>query len=269
MTRRGARKITVGAAAFGLVSAGLAIAGARPAAAFHQATLHVEARAWFPTLDAEARVSDGGLIGTTVTNDDIGVDDPDVVPGGSATLRLGRHILQVEGFGLDVEGDRHISRTIDFDGRRYQVGTRVTSEASVAFFGLDYGYDLAHNDVVGLGFTLGGRVVSTEARLTAPDLGIEGRGDFDAVLPAVGARIVVHPFPVPLLSSMALVGRVVGGYLGDHGRFLDFEAGIEWLPIPALALRIGYRHFSARGEDDDDEAKVDLSGPFASLTLAF
>ena len=54
-----------------------------------------------------------------------------------------------------------------------------------------------------------------------------------------------------------------------QGSFIDADGGIEWLPIPMLALRVGYRYFHGEGEDDGDEAKVDLSGPYASLTLTF
>ena len=36
-----------------------------------------------------------------------------------------------------------------------------------------------------------------------------------------------------------------------------------------LAIRVGYRYFHAEGEHDGDEAEVDLSGPYASVTLSF
>jgi hypothetical protein len=57
--------------------------------------------------------------------------------------------------------------------------------------------------------------------------------------------------------------------IGDRGSFIDADGGIEWLPIPVLAIRVGYRYFYGKGENDGDEAKVELTGPYASLTLAF
>jgi hypothetical protein len=80
---------------------------------------------------------------------------------------------------------------------------------------------------------------------------------------------ILHPFPVPILKSLALSGRLTGGTIGDAGSFIDADGGVEWLPIPVLALRIGYRYFHAEGENDGDEAEVDLSGPYASVTLSF
>jgi hypothetical protein len=112
-------------------------------------------------------------------------------------------------------------------------------------------------------------VASLEATLRAVDLGFQGSGEFDAVLPAVGVYAIFHPFPVPLLAGLALAGRVVGGTIGDKASFVDAEAAIEWLPIPLLAIRAGYRYFHGRGEDGGDEVKVDLSGPFVGVTLAF
>lgn len=214
-------------------------------------------------------MSGGALAGTTVTNDDLGWGDPDVPPGGAATFRLGRHSFRFEGFGVDVEGDGPLSRTIDFDGQCYSIGSQVSSEASATFFGADYGFDLVHNDLMGLGLTLGARFVSTEAKLTAVSLGIHGLGEVDALMPAIGVKLVMHPLPVPLLASLALVGRLVGGYLPDIGQFVDAEEGVEWLPIPVLALRAGYRYFHASGEDGNNEAQITLSGPYVSVTLAF
>ena len=241
-----------------------------PAQAFHEATVHVEAGVWFPSLDAEARSSSFGIAGNLVTDDDLGLDDPDVVPSGAVTFRLAeRHTLRIDGFALSVDGSRQIGRTFTFDGRTYPISTSVTSEADVAFVGVDYGYDLLHTKQAALGLTLGVRYVSAEASIKAPALNQEGKGELQAALPAVGLTVVLHPVPVPPLASLALTARLTGGTIGERGSFIDADAGIEWLPIPLLAIRVGYRYFHGRGEDDGDEADVTLSGPYASLTLAF
>ena len=256
-----------------LLSAMLAAMGAvpaRPASAFHQATVHLEAGGWFPSLDAEAKSSAFGLTGSVVTNDDLGIDDPDVVLTGAVTFRVAeRHTIRIDGFGFSVDGSRLSGSTFTFDGNTYPIGTPITSEADVLFAGADYGYDLLHTEQVAIGLTLGIRYVSAEASIKAPLLNQEGKGELQAPLPAVGLVIVVHPIPVPLFSSLALTGRLSGGTIGARGSFIDADAGIEWLPIPVLALRVGYRYFHGEGEDGGDEAKIDLSGPYASVTIAF
>ena len=88
-------------------------------------------------------------------------------------------------------------------------------------------------------------------------------------MPAVGLTAVLHPIPAPPFASLALTARLTGGTIGERGSFIDVDAGIEWLPIPLLAVRVGYRYFHGQGEDSGDEADVNLSGPYASLTLAF
>ena len=242
----------------------------RPASAFHEANVHVEAGAWFPSLDAEAKSSAFGLTGNLVTNDDLGIDDPDVVLTGAVTFRLAkRHTIRVDGFGFSVDGSRLSGSTFTFDGNTYPIGTPITSEADVLFAGADYGYDLVHTEQVAIGLTLGIRYVSAEASIKAPLLNQEGKGELQAPLPALGLVIVVHPIPVPLFSSLALTARLSGGTIGERGSFIDADAGIEWLPIPVLALRLGYRYFHGQGEEGGDEAKIDLSGPYASVTIAF
>jgi hypothetical protein len=241
-----------------------------PAEAFHEATLHAEAGGWFPSLEIEARSSGAELTGDLVTEKDLNIEDPDYVLQGAVTLRLAkRHTIRVEGFGFSVEGDGPLSRTFNFDGDTFPVSTQVSSEADVAFFGADYGFDLVHNDVLALNVTLGVRVVTGDASIRAPSLGLEGKAELSTAMPAVGLGVIVHPLPIPLLASLALAARIAGGTIGDEGSFIDAEAGLEWLPIPVLAIRIGYRYFWGKGEKDQDEAEVTLMGPYVSATLAF
>jgi hypothetical protein len=240
------------------------------AAAFHEANVHVEAGVWFPSLDAEARSSSFGLDGTLVTESDLGLDDPDFAPVGAVTFRLvQRHTLRIEGFAVSVDGSRQLGRSITFDGRTYPIGTGVTSEADVVFAGVDYAYDLVHMSQFALALSLGARFVSAEASVSAPILNQKGQGEFETALPALGIRMLLHPIPAPLFSSLALTARLAGGTIGDEESFIDADAGIEWLPIPILAIRVGYRYFKGQGEHDNDEADVTLSGPYASLTIAF
>jgi hypothetical protein len=241
-----------------------------PARAFHEATVHVEAGAWFPSLDAEARSSRFGIAGSRVTEGDLSLDDPDFVPSGAVTFRLaGRHTLRIDAFALSVDGSGPTNRSFTFDGRTYPVSTTVSSEADVVFAGVDYGFDLVHTEQAALGLTLGVRFVSAKASIKAPALDQEGKGEFQTALPALGLMVVLHPIPVPPFASLSLTARLSGGTIGERGSFIDADAGIEWLPIPLLAIRAGYRYFRGQGQEGGDEADVGLSGPYASLTLAF
>ncbi|MGH7358241.1 MAG: hypothetical protein ACREJR_05440 [Candidatus Rokuibacteriota bacterium] len=233
--------------------------------------MHVEGGGWFPTLDGEVRSSASGLTGDLISESDIGIDDPDVVLQGGITFRIAqRHSIRLHGFGFSLDGDANTNRTFNFDGQTYPVATRVTSEADAAFFGADYGFDVVHTEPVAIGLSLGARFLSAKASIAAPLLGLEGEGELEAALPALGLNVILHPFaPVPLLRSVALVARVAGGTIGEAGSFIDLDGGVEWLPIPVLAIRVGYRYFHGQGEDGGQEAEIDLSGPYASLTLAF
>ena len=77
--------------------------------------------------------------------------------------------------------------------------------------------------------------------------------------------MILHPFPASRCSRPSRCRAAsAGGTIGDGGTFIDAEGGVEWLPIPLLAIRVGYRYFHAEGERDRDEAKVDPDGPYAS-----
>jgi hypothetical protein len=251
------------------LAAALAVAAPEPVAAFHDATLHVEGRAWFPSLSAEVRASKGAIPGTNVTDSDIGLADPDWVPGLAATLRFGPHTLRVEGFGLEATGDAPLARSVIFDGVVYPAGVRAVSDFDVTVFSADYGFDLVHTPPFALALTVGVRFVSADARLKAPSLGLDQKASFDGAVPALGLLITAHPFPVPPFSSLSLYGRASGMTIGDRGSYFDVEAGVEWLPIPVLAVRGGYRYVHGEGEDGGDRAEFTLSGPFVGLTLSF
>lgn len=247
-------------------------AWAPPAAeAFHDRVFHAEARAWFPRLDAEVRSSTSALAGTAITEADLGLDDPDIAPGAAVMVRLlPRLTLRVEGFTAEASGDTRVARTFNFAGETYTVASRVVSDVDATLIAADLGFDVIHTGPVALAVHLGARFADVEARLQAPDLGLGGRVTADEVGPAVGVSLILHPMPaVPLLSSLALVGRVHGFTLGDRAWLIDAEAGIEWLPLPLLAVRAGYRHLRGEWEDGGDRAELELSGPFVGLTLRF
>ena len=264
------RKLVVPALLSSAIVAALLLASPTGAAAFHEATIHLEAGGWFPSIDAKARSSSFGVSGDLVTSDEIGLDDPEVVIVGSATLRFAqRHTLRTEAFGFSVDGSKRIDQSFTFDGKVYPIGTQVDSEADVVFGGADYGFDLVHTEIIAIGLTLGVRAVSAKATIESPLLNQKGEGELQVALPAIGIVGILHPFPIPILKSLALSARLTGGTIGDAGTFIDADGGVEWLPIPLLALRLGYRYFHAEGENDGDEAEVDLGGPYASVTLSF
>ena len=88
-------------------------------------------------------------------------------------------------------------------------------------------------------------------------------------MPAVGLGVILHPFPGPAPGLTCTLGARGRRYHRRRGEFIDAEVGLEWLPIPILALRIGYRYFWGKGEKDRDEAEVTLMGAYVSATLTF
>ncbi len=240
-----------------------------PVEAHHDSTVHLELRVWFPRLDAEVQSSRGDVTGDVITESDLALDDP-VVPVGAAVFRFARrHSIRFEGFALSSAGDTRVDRTFAFGGRTYTASSRVLSDFDARVFAGDYGFDVVHGGPIALGLTLGARVVDFDARLRAPDLGFASEVSVTAVVPAVGAVLIAHPVPVGPFASLAVVLRLSGLSIGSRGEFFDVDVGAEWLPLPFLSVRVGYRLVHGRGEEDDDRAKFDVSGPYAGVTVAF
>ena len=119
----------------------------------------------------------GGLEGDLISDDDVGIDDPDVVFQGGVTFRLAkRHALRIEGFAFGVDGGRQTDRTFTFDGRTYPVATPSRPRPTSPSAAWIYGFDVVHTGLAALGLNIGVRFIGAEASIEAPLLG-EAKGE--------------------------------------------------------------------------------------------
>ena len=228
-----------------------------------QAVVKVEGRYWFPTLSAEIQSTEAALIGDRISLvDDVGLSDSENFPGGRISLELGNHKVRYAYTPLSWDGQKNITRDIDFGGTTYTVSTPVTSSLETDYHRLGYEYDFI--DFLGnrLGVIFEIKYFDTKASLTSA--GMSAQESLKFPLPAVG---VTGQVGLPFLASVG--GELTAFTLGSSGYIVDGEVGVNYNPLPLVTLSGGYRFLKIRIEDGDDFGEFELSGPFILVRGGF
>ncbi|MCK4738463.1 MAG: hypothetical protein KAT46_00800 [Deltaproteobacteria bacterium] len=228
--------------------------------------LKVEGRYWYSTLEADAKVSDGSIIGTNINFvDDLGVDATNGFPELRAIIGLGSHKIRYSFIQLEWEGDETISQDINFAGFTYTATASVDTTFSVDMHSLGYEYDII--EVIGnkVGLIAELKYIDMNANLEASSLA--GSDQKDSLL----------KFPLPTLGVVAQVGipilfvnaEVTGISLGEKAYFVDADASINFIPLPLLTISGGYRLINIHVDYDDNVGNINIAGPYLALRFGF
>lgn len=232
----------------GLITAG---------ALFAQPSVELEARYWFSQPNSRLRVERNGL-GTDIdAKSDLGFTDSQF-PGGRAAVHWGHSRLSFEYTPISFSGDRFVSRTIFFNGRTYNFGTRVVSDLEIKHLQLAWAY---HLSLLGGRLKLGPSIEAhgflLKGNLRAPDVNVNEAEELSVGLPTVGPSVEVAPF-----RMFAIYGVASGMSAGDYGHFIRSEAGVRFRPVRFLQFTAGYRTFNLKVADSPDFARLHFRGPF-------
>lgn len=229
-----------------------------------EAIIGVEGRYWFTDLDGTVKSSEGALSGSDVDFvDDLALEDDDSFRG-RITLELGSHRFRYSQEDFGWSGQSTLSRTVEFMGKSYTVGTAITSNLDLEY--QRFSYDYALFDTLGnrVGFILEVKHFDLEARLQAPGLGFDEKESFDAYLPSIGLSVQVG-LPVFLSFGAELTGIGIGG----DAYLYDGEVMVNFSPFPLMTLSGGYRQLKIHVEDGEDQFDMTLKGPFVNLAVGF
>ena len=219
---------------------------------------------WTPDLDANAKIEKNN-IGTEVDFvDDLGMDDEDI-PGVSVDLLLGRsnHFL-FSYWSVGYDGKNTLTRSFDFNGQTYTVGSTVTSSLDVDTYELGYVWDVINFESFRLGPALNVNYYQVEAALRSNLLPTVNDEKFDLVFPMAGIR-----FGIGFLDNkVELTGRF-GGLFWQGSGFWDGAAEVAFRPLQNVAVSAGYRMIHLDVSDDDDSADLQLGGLTVSATYRF
>lgn len=139
----------------------------------------------------------------------------------------------------------------------------VRSELDIDQFDATFYYEVLDNWV---NLDLGLTARKFDGELIVRDTVIGGRVSKTTVDAVVPMGYLAARFDLPFTGvSVGAEGNIIsfdGDSLHDFNAYGQYE-------IAMLQLRAGYRQMSIDYEDDDDKLDVELSGPFASVGVAF
>lgn len=228
----------------------------------------IEGRYWITDLDGRIRYTESD-IGTTIDfKEDLGLDNENY-----PELRFSWHIgrkskLRLAYTQAAYSGDENISKTIEFGGETFTVGTRVKTDLDVKYFRLGWIWEFINiaDSAVKFGTLLEAKGFWVDASLDAPELVSPIKESVEAVggFPTAGVVLDIRPHKL-----VNLFGEISGIYAGKYGYSYDGEAGVGITPLKNLSFIGGWRILGFEVEDDPDFVRLKISGPFAGAILRF
>jgi len=204
-------------------------------------------------------------IGTRIdTNSDINLGNS-VQPTGEITINLGDNLFSFGFIPLNFSGSSTLSRPITFNGTTYTTNSAVHSELKADILDFSYAYYLLNMDDLPsrlqIAFETSVKTVNIKTNITSG--GIISNKSATVPIPTIGLR-----GRVALADFIGLTGRI--GYLGYSGNsFTDYDAQIEFSPIPTLGVYGGYRFLKIKVDASGILADATFKGPHAGVFFRF
>jgi len=242
------------------------------------AVLEFEGRYWIPDLVAKAKIEESSIGSDIDFKSDLGIKDENF-PEARFIWNIGPDSkIRLFYTQAKFKGDQTVTRSIDFNGKTYTVGSVVSSKLDLQYFGLGWIWQFLSlgDEKIKLGTILELKGVAGKAALDAPSLAFNESADFIGGLPTAGLVLELSPFkqgkPYEKESSWKnskFYTEASGMSAGEYGYFIDAEAGFKLAPYKYFSINGGYRYVSLKAEDAPDYAKIELKGPFVGATLRF
>ncbi|MBE9527898.1 MAG: hypothetical protein IME99_01520 [Proteobacteria bacterium] len=227
-----------------------------------EAIVQVEGRYWFSTLDSNVKATGGG-VGTDIDLvNTLGMDEKSNFFDGRVVLELGGHSLRYGYVPLSWKGTGSDSLAIVFNGQTYTANVAIDSELTLDYHRLAYQYNFIDTLDNHLGVIAELKYFNIDAKLESAVR--DETISFGAPVPTVGLSAQVA---IPFLIK--LNGEATGISLGDKAYMYDAEISLSYKPLPFFDLAGGYRVFKLHVEDGNDEADIEVNGPFIMLRADF
>jgi hypothetical protein len=228
-------------------------------------TVELEGRMWNVKLDSTVKVVENG-IGTDVKLvDDLGFDERKNSFEGRLQVKFAKaHKFNLEYIPLKWDADKVLTKTIEFSGQTYPLGTRIQSSADLKLFKGGYEYDFLVGSLGFLGGILDVLVGNVNTQVKAQALAIDQKEDKTLPIPMIGLIGRVYP-----IRWVNLTAKASGISLGSYGYAVDAEASLNINPIKYIGIAGGYRYFETNLKYDNNSLNLKLDGPFVALNLRF
>ena len=228
-------------------------------------TIELEGRYWRPRLDSTVQVVSNGIGSEFKLVDDLGFEEKKDFYEGRLQIKFARkHKFNFEYIPMKWDADKVVTKTIEFNGQIYPVGTRVQSSLDLKLFKGGYEYDFVAGQYGFFGGTLDALVVSGNIQLKAAELAIDQKEDKTFPFPMIG--LIGRVYPIQWVNFTA---RLSGLPLGSYGYVVDAEGSLTINPIKYLGISGGYRYLEINVKYNDNSLDYRLDGPFVALDIRF
>ncbi len=223
---------------------------------------------WFAFLEADARISVPGILGTEIDLvNDVGVDDMVGIPVVSVWIQpLSWLKFQGEYMTAGVEGSHVIDEIIVFDGYVFDILDTVRGELDVDRFSGWVEINPFNGDWGYLGVAIGGEYIHLDGQLS-DDLVGEVSATLDAGTATLGVQAGFN-----LTENLEAHARIRGMSfeISDvEADVFDIQAGISYTFWDVLELSADYRYLFLKVEEGDNSGEVKLQGPMLGGRLKF
>lgn len=232
----------------------------------HDYVINLRVAPWLAQPGGNATL---GSLGTEVDlQDDLGIDDYDVHPSGSANLRLGRHDIWIDALVIDISASDVVQRTITFGSLTVPVNRSVRSDIELQLYDFRYGYSFfdLKQDGFRLGPTLGVAYLDFDVKVTDQVAGTSDSFSESVPIPRIGLQGSV-PF-----GSFDFAAKFSGLYVefGDfEGYSIEGDVSVAWRPLRNFGLVGGYPAISTDIEFKSDNFNLTFQGPYFGAELRF
>jgi hypothetical protein len=188
-----------------------------------------------------------------------------------AVLRPGRkHKLRFEYTPINYEQVGTLTRSIVFNGQRYEVSVPVASSLKWNAYRFGYEFDFITRDRGFLGLVLEAKYTDVEARLQQNVFGLDEFVHAQAPIPAIGliGRVYVMP-------NVSITGEFSGIKLPEsinedyRAKYYDFDLYGTVNFTKNVGAQLGYRSFVVYYRVEDDEGDLSLKGLYFGGVVRF
>lgn len=238
-----------------------------PGVAFAE-LIDLEGRYWFTDLKASIKAKSDSIPGTDIDfHDDLGLQSEDA-PELRLTLWAGpASRIRLAYTHLNFDGDKTLGRTVTFEGDTFTANTRVVTDLEIHYARVGWLWQpLAIPGILRFGGLLEakGFFIEAELQTRAVSPRVKENVVFPLVLPTIGLALDVTPH-----RMFQLFAEASGLPAGDLGHIVDAEAGLRFIPLRLVTFSAGYRIFDIRAGENNDFAKLRISGPFVGASVRF
>lgn len=222
--------------------------------------LELTLRGWYSDFDGETSVLKKLSTDNLDLDDALGFDDF-TAPEARLRLRTGeKHAIELRYAYLEFDSSEYLARPFVFDGRLAGVLNRVEGDIALHYIRLGWRYRLigTEDEKFQLDTMLDLAVFNGNADYKLYEWWnpwwVNDESDYEgwAGLPLLGVSAKLRP-----MDRFEIFGELSGMYAGDYGHAIDAEAGLRFIFTDAFSVEAGYRLFKLHGEWDDDDDDMD------------